>query len=407
MAKEFLERQNDTELEFALGKKNAQDIESLIRVVQRIRDLELNEGLTLADIPSETMDTIQYYSRSFEETQRKIYEFIREKCRSSDIQQAEKTYKPIFDLSKQTPLDIFTTNYDMTIEEVCRALKISYIDGFTLEKHGFNKIFNPQNFVDGSRRLFKLHGSINWWSDPLRSKIFSLDPQLSGIEGFDNLMIYPAEKDDVFNFPFNILQLLFNVMLNQTTELIAIGHKFGDKNILSTVSAMLERPDFTLTIVDPKASQIKKDVFKNNEKIKIYEKSFEKWVEDGGVMEIASDVIAEKSAKEAFEKKPFHLIQTAVPSSPPPYDFLPNPASYVNTTADAFGVGQVPYAKQLPEATDGNQLYIPASYNDIFTGFNKLERKCPKCDKEFVVSVGLRSFNCPHCKVRLYNDSPF
>lgn len=405
MAKEFLEKQDDPELEFALGKKNARDIESLIRVVQRIRDLESNEGLTLADIQPPIIDIIRYNSRNFEETQKAIYEFIREKCRSFDVQKAEKIYKPIFDLSKQTPIDIFTTNYDMTIEEVCRTLKISYKDGFKHEEHGYNKIFNPLNFNDGSLRLFKLHGSINWWTDNKRSKIFSFDPQFSGIAGLDNLMIYPAEKEDVFNYPFNILHLFFNVTLDQTNELFAIGHKFGDKNILSTVTAMLERPDFVLTIVDPKASQIKKEVFKNNEKVRIHEKTFEKWVEDGGMMDIATDVMVENLVKTTEDVQPPKTSKTSKQSSNKNQKI--DTVSYVPSTLSApmFGYNEVQYAKQLPEATDGNLLNIATS--STFAGFNKLHRKCPKCDNEFVVNSILKSFNCPHCNVRLYNDSPF
>ncbi len=376
MAKEFLELKNDPELEYILDKKQTEDIEELIRVVQRVKELQLNEGLALCNIDEHDLDMIRFYSRQFEEIEQEIFDFIRKKCRNPDIQKATQLYKPLLDLGNKTNIDIFTTNYDITIEEVCRALKISYIDGFRQEEHEYNKIFSPENFTDGAVRLFKLHGSINWWSDYLRQKIFCLDPQLAGIEGFKNLMIYPAEKDDLFNYPFNTIQLLFNIVLNDTNELIAIGHKFGDKNITSAVTAMLERPNFKLTIVDPSANQIKERIFKSHPNVVVFEKRFEQWIEDGEVVQIVFKINLEIEKKKKESELSAQRIQ---------------PVKELELS-ETDPILNVPYAKFAPEPK--GMLYgILGSMGDRFV--------CPKCRFVFSVNKLYLTFDCPHCNAKL------
>jgi len=129
--------------------------------------------------------------------------------------------------------------------------------------------------------LNKLHGSVTWWSDNTRQKIFKLAADIMGTEKYTNLMIYPAQKDDVFNFPYYMLQWMFNLTLNEIDELIAIGHKFEDPNITMSVKGALENPNFKLTLVSPSASKIKEKIFQNNKKVNAIDKKFEEWLPDG------------------------------------------------------------------------------------------------------------------------------
>jgi hypothetical protein len=71
----------------------------------------------------------------------------------------------LVDLSKCFDLiDIATLNHDLLIEKILLKYNIPYIDGFG-EKEGDVKWFKPENFDNPSFkiRLFKLHGSINWY----------------------------------------------------------------------------------------------------------------------------------------------------------------------------------------------------------------------------------------------------
>jgi len=374
LAHEFLEIVDDHRLNLVLDENESNDIEALIKVIQQIKDLQTNTGLTFLNLSDSDWNTIGSVSDEYEGIEQKVFNFIREKCSSPDYSKAIKFYKPILDLQKRTGLNIFTTNYDMIIEEVCREQKISYNDGFRQEKHGYNIIFDPHNFGGFDIQLFKLHGSINWWSDDQRQKIFSLDPTLYGFEGYKNLMIYPAEKDDFFNFPFNILQYMFNLILNETDELIVIGHKFGDKNILAPISAALERPNFELTIINPSATEIKNKIFKDHDKVNVIDKTLEEWVTEGGVTQLENK----------FPKLDMSKIKDNITTVPAIQE---EPIKQAD-----IPLRSVPVAKHIPEAK-GILFNLLDSMKD--------RQQCPKCGTEFSVQRIYQIFNCPHCNIQL------
>jgi hypothetical protein len=60
-------------------------------------------------------------------------------------------------------LDIFTLNHDVLIEAQCRSANVLYEDGFA-DRRGELLVFSwwPQNKRE-KVRLFKLHGSVNWF----------------------------------------------------------------------------------------------------------------------------------------------------------------------------------------------------------------------------------------------------
>jgi SIR2-like domain len=59
-----------------------------------------------------------------------------------------------------SPLNIFSTNYDVCIELLCKSRrnKKKYVTGF-------NPTWNPQVFEESETdiRLYKLHGSVTWY----------------------------------------------------------------------------------------------------------------------------------------------------------------------------------------------------------------------------------------------------
>ena len=114
-------------------------------------------------------------------------------------------------------------------------------------------------------------------------------------------MIYPAQKEDVFNYPFNILQSILIRTLNYVDEFIVIGHKFGDPNIVSAIKVALEeRADFKLIIVNPSASEIKNTIFSNNVKVEAIDKPIEEWLPNA-VKKFRR--IAERKNEESEEKE--------------------------------------------------------------------------------------------------------
>jgi len=71
----------------------------------------------------------------------------------------------ITDLAKSYEnIDIVTLNHDLLIENVMNGKNIKFIDGFK-DKENDVRWFDPGLYNDNSKkiRLFKLHGSINWY----------------------------------------------------------------------------------------------------------------------------------------------------------------------------------------------------------------------------------------------------
>ena len=144
LAKEFLVEVNDEDLNEIIVNEENRDIESLIKLIQDVKELPENKGLTFLELNNK-WDDILGISERFSSLEKKAYEFIRKKCLTPDIDRAKKTYQKIFDLQSKTNIVIFSTNYDMIIEEVCRNMKIICKDGFRSDEHEYHKIFDPSS----------------------------------------------------------------------------------------------------------------------------------------------------------------------------------------------------------------------------------------------------------------------
>jgi len=303
MAKEFLRAYPNKLLDEIFDKEKYSDIETLVKAVHQIKELKNNYGIDLLRAQGNPLPEVDTISDSFANTEIKLTKFIREKCLSPDIDKAVSYYKSLIDLSDIATVKIFTTNYDVIIEEVCHKLEKIYSDGFINEKHGYYKSFDPTALNQKNIQLYKIHGSVNWWADDTRQKIIKLSPDMdAGLRKYTNTMIYPAQKEDIFNYPFNLLQWFFGNTLNSSKKLIAIGHKFGDPNITATVKAALENPGFQLLIVNPSAIKIKKEIFDDHERVITYDLTFEDWLKDE-LDKIKKEIIEENKLIAAEKSK--------------------------------------------------------------------------------------------------------
>ncbi len=89
--------------------------------------------------------------------------------------------------------------------------------------------------------------------------------------------------------------------MNNLTELIAIGHKFGDPNITSTVKAALENPNFKLILVNTSASKIKKEIFADHERVEAIDIKFEDWIPIG-IKALTKSAKAQNAKFDAIEE---------------------------------------------------------------------------------------------------------
>ncbi len=183
-------------------------------------------------------------------------------------------------------------------------MKIKYSDGFRRTEFDDYPTLDPEYFEKNNVHIHKLHGSVDWWSDESRQVIFRLNLELEGVKDVRNQMIYPAQKDDIFNYPFNIIQSIFIRTLHDLNELIVIGHKFADQNIVSAIKVALhERTDFKLTIINPEAEIIKEKIFQNNSRVNAISKKIEDWIPEAIETEYRTKLIVEKSTRELDERQ--------------------------------------------------------------------------------------------------------
>ena len=70
-------------------------------------------------------------------------------------------------ISRSFPVEIFTTNYDLLIEEALEANRVPYFDGFIGAKDSFLDLQAMEGDQLPARwaRVWKIHGSLNWSED--------------------------------------------------------------------------------------------------------------------------------------------------------------------------------------------------------------------------------------------------
>lgn len=68
-------------------------------------------------------------------------------------------------IARMHAVEVFTPNYDLLVEQAFESHKVPYFDGFVGANEAFFDLPSIESDVLPSRwaRLWKLHGSINWW----------------------------------------------------------------------------------------------------------------------------------------------------------------------------------------------------------------------------------------------------
>lgn len=307
IVKEFLETESARPLSDFKNViiKEEWDIEKLLRLIQHVK--MFGEEPPLRTLLGKTYTRrlerkTNQLNKSYKSIYDELLDFIRNICLKPNHTKAMEIYKPLLNLRKKVIVKIFTTNYDTAIEDVCRNLQIRYNDGFVSDPFDDYPKFHPEIFGRGNPQLYKLHGSVNWWTDESRQDVFRLSLNLKGIAGLQTMMIYPAEVESAFNYPFNFLQSHYILSLMYADRIIAIGHRFGDINISLPIKALLEKPDFKLTIVNDAAEEIKKKVFNNSSKIMAIPNKIEEWMPEG-MEEVRKQVEAFEAEREEERKE--------------------------------------------------------------------------------------------------------
>lgn len=141
-------------------------------------------------------------------------------------------------ISRKHGIEIFTTNYDLLLEQALERAKTPYFDGFSGSNNAF---FDPSTISRNDLparwvRLWKLHGSIGWEKNE-RNEIVRIARSESAN------MVYPShiKYDQTQAAPFSSLfDRLKNFILEPDTLLISTGFSFADAHISSKLLESLQ-----------------------------------------------------------------------------------------------------------------------------------------------------------------------
>lgn len=134
-------------------------------------------------------------------------------------------------IPRDKPVEIFTTNYDLLLEQALEEQRVPYFDGFVGSDSAFLDLESMAEDDLPARwaRLWKIHGSINWWMTA-KKRIRRSRDKAKG----EQLLIYPShlKYDQSRQMPFYAMLDRLRVFLrSDQCVLLACGYSFGDEHI--------------------------------------------------------------------------------------------------------------------------------------------------------------------------------
>lgn len=138
-------------------------------------------------------------------------------------------------IRREYSVEIFTPNYDLLLERALESRKVPYFDGFV----GSDRTFFDQISIEADNlpvrwaRLWKIHGSINWW----RTKEGNIERRRHNsekTEGRDRQMIYPShlKYDQSRRLPYlTMLDKLRSFLGKGQSVLVSCGYSFSDQHL--------------------------------------------------------------------------------------------------------------------------------------------------------------------------------
>lgn len=140
---------------------------------------------------------------------------------------------------RHAPLEVFTTNYDLLMEQALEVSEVPYFDGFVgSHRPAFDlQAVEEDRLPDRWVRLWKLHGSVNWSMSAAGAVVRcpSSDPS-------DRTLIYPShlKYDQSRRLPYLALLDRLRAFLRQPSAvLVSSGFSFRDNHINEVVGQAL------------------------------------------------------------------------------------------------------------------------------------------------------------------------
>ncbi len=135
--------------------------------------------------------------------------------------------------ARDHPVEVFTTNYDLLLEEAFEAVRAPYFDGFTGGREPF---FDPVSVASNDlpprwTRLWKLHGSLGWCAG-------EQDDVIRTGKSSATHLVFPEhlKYDQTQKAPYTALLDRLKAFLSaDDTLLISIGFSYADAHIAARI----------------------------------------------------------------------------------------------------------------------------------------------------------------------------
>lgn len=246
----------------AMGKYNDEENDSIEDYLNW-----LNTAITFLEESNGSKETIKDYYYNFSLTKEALVKSIKidYEANKSVMDLYIDFYNEIFSVRSNkdyTPVNIFTTNYDLFNEIALEKSNIRYTNGF---RGTINRVFDPSEFnyrlVDDMNRykdkwsivrkfvkLYKVHGSIDWFYDLSTQRVMQ---KSNSHHDTQNVLIYPTinKHIETQQTPYSELFREFTINLQKSNStLIVLGYGFPDQHINQLMSQALSNEDFTLIV---------------------------------------------------------------------------------------------------------------------------------------------------------------
>lgn len=191
---------------------------------------------------------------------------------SSGLVRYDFDYRQTLSLGRTLTIEnaIFTTNYDLVLEAYCSHFGLRYEVGEKADRTLNLRKDNTELYGGAStaHRIYKLHGSINWYSDQHGVMRWSSEPVKTGQttslghKVAEEVLVYPAFAKYTFREPFYSMFHHLKDCLVKGRVCCVVGYSFRDEDLLGLfLDAMAMNEGLYLILIDPLAEAIALEKF--------------------------------------------------------------------------------------------------------------------------------------------------
>jgi hypothetical protein len=146
-------------------------------------------------------------------------------------------------IDRKVAVELFTTNYDLLMEQALEDLEVPYFDGFVGSRRSFFDLRAVEDALIPIHwsRLWKIHGSINWYQETEKDKEGKYIKKVyrsSGTKESASYLIYPShlKYEESRKMPYlALIDQLNRFVRKKSSLLILSGYSFNDEHLNDTI----------------------------------------------------------------------------------------------------------------------------------------------------------------------------